>query len=576
MQNRVERHHHSSQDTPPVGRPKGATWRSLQADGVVWEGQVLLVGGDVDLAARMIVTHRRVAFVRGGEIVLEIPRGWLRQEPVLRRDGILDLFVATPDSDPFDEPMRVPLRMREGHPAAGHIIAMLAPGGVRRIAPDAMSAFDRAREATPPATYGGFWEGVERVSPSPRDDFSASSLDRLNGEDAPAEPREDLANLAPIEPPDRLVRSPSSPARRPATNAYPITGMRPRNQRQAPWALLLRIAALTILLGTAALLGAGRLNIRLPGSGIDPFLAAPTPTVTASTTDNDTTAATEVAGAALSSDDLTAVAIGVGGQDDVAMEPGSSQDAVAAATEPPAPTAEADEGGAPVIPTPSATREADPEPTTTTEPAAVQESDSEATAASDVSSSPAAVAQNATDEGDSISAAQLAVGPLRVAISTALRDESLPKYGLPPGSGEWVLLVAEIANEGEAAASISMSDIRLLDRSTGAVATLDSGTDVIAGLAGMRPAHGPSDTIAVDPGDTAETLLLYLVPDGSSDDLALLVGESSLDLAQSLAAAAASAEEAPQNVRSNEPAIHDAQLAYLPRGWQNLWAFSAP
>ena len=70
MPNRDEQQHGSPHDVPPVGRPRGAVWRSLQADGVVWEGQVLLVGDDVDLAARMIVTHRRVVFVRGGEIVL--------------------------------------------------------------------------------------------------------------------------------------------------------------------------------------------------------------------------------------------------------------------------------------------------------------------------------------------------------------------------------------------------------------------------------------------------------------------------------------------------------------------------
>ena len=159
---RDEQHHQSPREAPTVGRPRGALWRSLQADGVVWEGQVLLVGGDVDLAARMIVTHRRVVFVRGGDVVLEIPRGWLRQEPVLRRDGVLEIFVTTPESNPFDEPMRVALRMREGHPAAGHIIAMLAPGGVRRITPDTLSGIERAREAsTRPTSSESFWAGLE-------------------------------------------------------------------------------------------------------------------------------------------------------------------------------------------------------------------------------------------------------------------------------------------------------------------------------------------------------------------------------------------------------------------------------
>ena len=82
-------------------------------------------------------------------VVLEMPRGWLRPEPVLRRDGILELFVTMPGENLFDEPLRVPLRLREGHSAAGHIIAMLAPSGVRHIAPDAALAVADGR--APPA-----------------------------------------------------------------------------------------------------------------------------------------------------------------------------------------------------------------------------------------------------------------------------------------------------------------------------------------------------------------------------------------------------------------------------------------
>ena len=109
----------------------------------------------------MIVTHRRVAFVRGGEIVLEIPRDWLRPEPVVRRDGVLELFVLTPGSDLFAEPESFPIRMREGHAAAGHIIAMLAPGGVRRIAPDSLirdRAGPRGRPRSPLRRFLG-WNG---------------------------------------------------------------------------------------------------------------------------------------------------------------------------------------------------------------------------------------------------------------------------------------------------------------------------------------------------------------------------------------------------------------------------------
>ena len=116
-----------------------------------------------------------------------------------------------------------------------------------------------------------------------------------------------------------------------------------------------------------------------------------------------------------------------------------------------------------------------------------------------------------------------------------MRAESLPRYALPPGSGEWVLLIADIANESDAAASLAMSDLRLFDRGTATVVDLDTGTDVIAALAGFDPALSNDDVLAVEPGESAEALLLYLLPPGSSDDLTLLVGQTSIDLAPSLA-----------------------------------------
>ena len=38
---------------------------------------------------------------------------------------------------------------------------MLAPGGVRRIAPDSLSGIERAREAAPAPRFGGFWDGLD-------------------------------------------------------------------------------------------------------------------------------------------------------------------------------------------------------------------------------------------------------------------------------------------------------------------------------------------------------------------------------------------------------------------------------
>jgi endonuclease YncB( thermonuclease family) len=540
MPNRDEQQHGSPHDVPPVGRPRGAVWRSLQADGVVWEGQVLLVGDDVDLAARMIVTHRRVVFVRGGEIVLEMPRAWLRPEPVLRRDGVLELFVAMPGGNLFDEPLRVPLRMRDGHSAAGHIIAMLAPSGVRHIAPDALSGLERAREATPAPRFGGFWDD----EPDPLDTGNGlvGAVDDFEQYPDPPPAETDASDWAPIEPPDRVVRVPSHPQKRPAANAFPIAGILPRDQRRSPWRLLIRVAALTVLLATAAALGAGRLDIQIPRAASEPVLVAPTATIAV------TSSPTQAPEAALWSNEESAIAIGVGGPaaQDSAPDATATAEAAVPPTETPVPVLAPTE---PAIPTPASTPVPEPTPTATplpaptTAPAATTDTSASPTPVAGAGTqdpSPATPGQSSLTQAAAVDANQppaqeIVVGPLRLTFLTALRAETLPRYALPPGSGEWVLLIADIANESDAAASLAMSDLRLFDRGTATVVDLDTGTDVIATLAGFDPALSNDDVLAVEPGESAEALLLYLLPPGSSDDLTLLVGQTSIDLAPSLA-----------------------------------------
>ena len=567
MPNREEQQHESQNDVPPVGRPRGAVWRALQADGVVWEGQVLLVGDDVDLAARMIVTHRRVVFVRGGELALDMPRGWLRPEPVLRRDGVLDLFVTMPDANLFDEPHRVPIRMREGHSAAGHIIAMLGPSGVRRISPDALSGIERAREATPPPRFGGFWDDIER-DPLPRENGLVGAVDDFDEYPEMLDSSEDHSDLAPLEPPDRVLRAPTTAQRRQHASAFPITGMLPRDQRRSPWRLLIRLGALTVLLGTAAALGAGRLNIQVPGSANQPILAAPTATVPATGSPSDAPTTT------LSPEDQTAAAIGVGGPGAQVSSGDQTATAVAAVavTETPAPVSVAGSPAPiaaptePVIPTPAPstpqpvpTATTQPSPTGPPSPTEVPAPVAETQPPTQAAATPAqtSATQAASVAADEPPAQEIVVGPLRLAFPVALRAESLPRYALPPGSGEWVLLVAEITNESDAPASLAMSDLRLFDRGAGTVLDLDTGTDVIATLAGFDPAWTSLDVIPLEPGGSAETLLLYLLPPGSSDDLALIVGQASIDLAPALALGEAPSAETPQLVEATVTEVRD-------------------
>jgi endonuclease YncB( thermonuclease family) len=168
------------------------------------------------------------------------------------------------------------------------------------------------------------------------------------------------------------------------------------------------------------------------------------------------------------------------------------------------------------------------------------------------------VTQDAAVDPGAPPAQEIVVGPLRLTIQTALRAESLPRYALPPGSGEWVLLITGIRNESDTAASLPMSDLSLFDRGTATVVGLDTGTDVIATLAGFDPAWSNEDVIAVEPGESAKALLLYLLPPGSSDDLTLLVGQTSIDLGPSLALG----EAAP----AAEPDLLEATVVAVPDG----------
>jgi endonuclease YncB( thermonuclease family) len=553
MPNHDESNHRSPRDVPPVGRPRGAVWRSLQADGVVWEGQVLLVGDDADLAARMIVTHRRVAFARGGDLVLEAPRDWLRPEPVLRRDGVLDLFVTMPGGDLFDEPLTIPLRMRDGHPAAGHIIAMLAPGGVRRITPDALSGMERAREAAPPARFDGFWDEPDLDLMGNHNGVTST----LTASKTATAPNDDAESWRLAEPRDHVVRLPSTPPARAQTSAFSITGLMPRDQRRSPWGLFLRVAALTALLAAAAALGAGKLHLTGPGGGPSAILAAPTPTVVIAGSPTPP-AVTLAPAVAMAPDDRSALAIGVGsaaqstgadeGTTDISGTPATESPAVASPAAIAAPTVTV--SSSPQATTPESAATATPAPAPTSIPAPA------------TAPAPAAELQPPAVSADEAPAQEIVIGPLRLAFPTALRAESLPRYGLPPGSGEWVLLEADIANEGDAAASLAMNDFRLFDRGAGIVYDLDTGTDVIASLGGFDPAFGAGDVVAVDPGDSAEALLLFLLPPGSSQDLTLIIGQTSLDLAPALALGQAVPAAKPELIEATVVDVLDgAQIA---------------
>jgi endonuclease YncB( thermonuclease family) len=104
-----------------------------------------------------------------------------------------------------------------------------------------------------------------------------------------------------------------------------------------------------------------------------------------------------------------------------------------------------------------------------------------------------------------------------------------------------------------------MTSFRLFDREPGRVADLDAGVDVIAGLAGFDPAWAAGDVIVVEPGLSAEALLLYLLPPGSSADLTLIVGQTSLDLAPALALGEATPADTPDLIEAKVAQVLDGR-----------------
>ncbi|MFM9106638.1 MAG: hypothetical protein ACKOWF_08065, partial [Chloroflexota bacterium] len=93
--------------------------------------------------------------------------------------------------------------------------------------------------------------------------------------------------------------------------------------------------------------------------------------------------------------------------------------------------------------------------------------------------------------------------------------QSLPEFGLPPSStGNWIVLVLDIANTGAAPASVPMAGFAL--GTTAGDAALDPSTDLAAMIAGVTPQWTASDVIALEPGEATRALLLFQVDPAAS------------------------------------------------------------
>jgi endonuclease YncB( thermonuclease family) len=380
--------------TPAVGRPRGAAWRALYAEGIVWEGQVLIIGHEIDLAARLVVTHQRLAFARGGIVALDVERGWLRPAPSLQDDGSILILVTTPEARTA-EPLRIVIT--EGRRAAAHLVSLLTGAGVRPVSrtqphptsdpsePADTSFRPRPRRVEPAEPVAEEPAPTQPNHVSAYDTWKPASvlpaLATLDADDFPplattptqsaAEPDADsTSTVLPVPAP-----APGGVGRNLDWNLRPLPGLEPRSSRQGRRGWIIRLSGLVLLLAAAAFVASnvpkdtGRdIASHIPGVLVEPAVSSsPTPAAVAAAetaTRAPTATATEPLAVAQvptpttpkghPAAEQTAMALGVGGSYptvDHLPEPSPTTQPRSTAT-----------------PTPTVTPADTPRPTATTEP----------------------------------------------------------------------------------------------------------------------------------------------------------------------------------------------------------------
>ncbi len=520
-----------SDDLPIVGRPRGSAWRQLQAEGLLWEGQILVAGESTDLAALLVVTNERLALIRGGAIALDIRHDWLYSPPTLRRTGTVGLQVLTPGQR---LPESIVFIVREGRLAAAELVDVLTPQ--ERYEPDFptwnSSMFLDEEPIIParPAPY------ERKHSPVPVDPLPAFPVyAALDDDDFPP------IAAAPDPMPDwsgapRLAAGPTADSnanvipRQNDWNLKPLDGMDNRDRRdRRAWAM--RFAALFLAIAGIAAWQGGMLpeysDIRNRFADNTPEIqtiaqlpdgtptsapaktAVPEPTKAPATSGDQSTdsgPSSTQAEPTYAPAEQTALAIGVGGgeTDPPVTDVNAAQD-VPAATE------------APVISPPEATEAPASEPTD--EPAATET---------------AAPTEEPTDTPGNVieptEAAAESAGVLDFEITDLQMGASLPDLTLAPLQGErWVVVTVDVKNPGSEPATLDMSQFKLAT-AAGAPLDLDSATGAVASYLGMTASNGVNDTREIGPGERT-TVVLVFVPPADATGLTLEAGDASLPLA---------------------------------------------
>jgi endonuclease YncB( thermonuclease family) len=119
---------------PRVERPSFHIWQPLVAESILWEGQVLIVGGSADMPALLVMTSQRLALIANGQIMLDFPRGWLRPAPQLAAENGVRLFINPEGAT--GNPQPILLRARDGRGDAMALVSVLTGRAIPGTAPD--------------------------------------------------------------------------------------------------------------------------------------------------------------------------------------------------------------------------------------------------------------------------------------------------------------------------------------------------------------------------------------------------------------------------------------------------------
>jgi hypothetical protein len=154
-------------------------------------------------------------------------------------------------------------------------------------------------------------------------------------------------------------------------------------------------------------------------------------------------------------------------------------------------------------------------------------------------------------------------GALRYTLEVVERGESVPDFGLPPASGEWVAAIVHVRNWTDQPATLAMDGFGLVAGPGGGVIPLDVGTSFIAELVGLNPAYGSGDVVPLGPGEEARVALVFLTPLGTTD-ASLIAGQAVLALDPAVAASVGVEDltdppPAPDLLRAEVRAVLDGQ-----------------